>query len=292
MTRNALSSMLRSFKSKLEVIRVKWNKGLAAILIASIVLAACGSEEAEKEQVVEEQQVETLQAAEETAQFVAFVEAQMDDFVLDTELLAGYVTEGKLKEAQKLLPLTAMYMERMQPLAPQLELATQIRGEIIENQATSGFERLAFGLFNEKKTKGYEQVAQQLVIDIKALQVELSELEFDGQQLLSGSSAMIEDTLANRLPGSSDAHAEVYAVKAQTEAVEELVKIFMSRADTEKAAAVVEQTATLNEILTYYEVGKEDYVNYSFFTSTQKQELSDALQAVNNAWQELVETIK
>ena len=90
----------------------------------------------------------------------------------------------------------------------------------------------------------------------------------------------------------SYAGSHVYDVKANAEAVEQIVKIFMSRADAEQAADVTEKLAGLNDALAYYEVGKEDYVNYSYFTNKQKQELIDAVSDVHEALKKMNESIE
>ena len=274
---------------------MKNNKKLIAALLAGSVLAACGQKE--EEQVAEpvEQQEVAIDVATEAEQFKAFAMAQMDDFVADTELLAQQIGEGKLEEAQKLYPLVTMYYERMQPLAANFaELDAKINGELVEgNEAeATGFKRIAYGLFIEKKTAGYEEVANELVANVKALQTELESIDVSENNVLASAITMFDEMATNRLTATSIANNEVYAVKAQKEAVEELVKIFMPRVSTESAATTTEAITALNDVVAYYEVGKEDYVNYSFFTTQQKEELIAAVVAVKEALEKMKETLK
>ena len=274
---------------------MKNSKKLLAVLLAVSVLAACGQKE--EEQVAEpvEQQEVAIDVAAEAEQFKAFAVAQMDDFVADTELLAQHIGEGKLEETQKLYPLVTMYYERLQPLTPYLaELDVQINGELVEGKEAeaTGFQRLAYGLFTEKKTAGYEEVAKELVANVKALQTELEALDVSENNVLASAVTMLDDMASNRLTATSMANNEVYVVKAQTEATEELVKIFMQRVSTNSAAATTETIAALNDAVAYYEVGKEDYVNYSFFTTQQKEELLAAVKKVASALQEMADSLK
>jgi iron uptake system component EfeO len=272
------------------------KKGLAAVILATAALAACGSEkanEAEEEQVVKEE----IDLSSEAEQFRTFAIEQMEPFITDAEMLAGFVKGGELEEAQKLYPLVRMYYERLQPMKASLaELDAQIDTPITagkEEEAT-GFRRLEFGLFEQKKTAGYEAVAEELAANIKKLNEELPSVALDGQQLLDNTESMLAQVIDEQLADKevSYAGAQIYEVKANTEAVEEIVKIFMTRADSEQAAAVTEKVEELNEIIAYYEIGKEDYVNYSLFTSTQKEELVDALSAVQHALKKMIESIK
>lgn len=272
------------------------SKKIMVILLATSILAACGEkkEEAAVEPVEQQQEVKVEVAAEANA-FKAFASAQMDDFVKDTQLLATLVKEGKLEEAQKLYPLVTMYYERMQPITSSFEeLDRKINGPLTAGKESegTGFERLAFGLFEEKKTAGYEEVTQQLVTDVKELQQALPTTDITQTNVLASSVAELDQFVKQRLTNTSVANNEVYLAKAQTETTEEVVKIFMQRTSAESAAKATEAISDLNEVIAYFEVGKEDYVNYSFFTSTQKEELSSAFTNVQTALQQMNETLK
>lgn len=273
---------------------MKWKKGLAMMLFASVMLAACGSdEEPAKEDKVVEQEVEAVDLSRENEQFRTFATEQAADFVADTELLASHVKDGKLEEAQKLFPLVTMYYERLQPLNGSFpELHTAIYAPVEDGKAVTGFQQLAYGLFTEKKTVGYSEVAEQLVVDVKQLVEQLPTLDVAQYDLLMQTVVMLDETLKGRLATNSAADTEIYAVKAQAEAIEEIVKLFMARVDGEKAAKVIDATTALNEVVSFYELGKEDYIKYSLFTNTQKQELVDAVMNVQDAFKDMTATVK
>lgn len=276
---------------------MKNAKKLMAVLLVASVLTACNSKEEETVAPIEpvEQEEVKIEVAAEADQYKAFVAGQMDDFVKDTDLLASLVKEGKLEEAQKLYPLVTMYYERMQPIVPEFEdLDEKINASLEKGKESegSGFARLAFGLFNEKKTVGYEEVAEKLATDVKELKTQLSTIDVTQNNVLALTVEMFDRFANERLTNGSDANNEVYAAKAQTEVAEEIVKIFMSRTTPESAAKATERIGALNETIAYYEVGKEDYVNYSFFTSKQKEELTTAINNVKDALQQMNDTLK
>ena len=273
------------------------KKGLAVILLATTTLAACGSnpEDGKEEEVLEEEVVQ-IDLSAEVADYLAYATAQMPDFLADSKLLASYVNEGKLEEAQKLFPLVTMYYERLQPMTASFsELDAKINSPLVEGEEAeaTGFEKIAYGLFSEKTTKGYEAVAEGLVTNIQTLEQQLPELEIKDQQFVNDAVAMMDELVTTRLTAEGSlANAEVYATKATTEAIEELTEILMTRADSEKAAKVVEATAALNDVVAYYEVGKEDYINYSYFTKTQKEEFLTAVTEVRDAFNAMVQSIQ
>lgn len=274
---------------------MKWKKGLAALLFASVALAACGAEEeATTEEAVEEQEV-TIDTSKENDQYRTYITAQMPDFIADAQLLVAHMEEGKLAEAQKLFPLVTMYYERLQPLVGSLDkIDTAINGPIKEGKEANatGFAKLAHGLFVEQKTDGYVADAKKLVADMKSLEKQVAEVNLEKYNILDGTADMLHATINDRLTKNNVADTELYAVKAQSEAVEELVKIFMARADAAAAAEVVEATAALNDVLAFYEIGKEDYIKYSLFTNAQKAELTDAVKAVDRSFLAMVATIQ
>lgn len=274
---------------------MKNSKKLMTALLAVSVLAACGQKE--EEQVAEpvEQQETTIDVSAEAEQFKSLLAGQMDSFVTDTELLASAIKEGKLEDAQKLYPLVTMYYERLQPLTPSFEeLDEKINGDLVEGKEmdTSGFQRIAYGLFAEKKTAGYEVIADELVANVKALQAEFATIDISENNVLASGVTMFQDMANNLLTSPSIAGNEVYAVKAQTETAEDLMEVFVPRVSTESADAASKAITALNEIVAYYEVGKEDYVNYNLFTTKQEQELITAVTDVEKALQQMNDSIK
>lgn len=274
---------------------MKNSKKIMTALLAVSVLAACGQKEEEQKAEPVEQQEAVIDVSAEAEQFKSLLAGEMDSFVTDNELLATAINEGNLEDAQKLYPLVTMYYERLQPLAPSFqELDEKINGDIVEGKETdtTGFQRIAYGLFGEKKTAGYEGIAEELVADVKSLQADFATIDVSETNVLASAVTMFQDMANNRLTSPSIAGNEVYAVKAQTDAAEDLMEVFVPRVSTESAEAASNAITKLNEIVAYYEVGKEDYVNYNLFTTKQEQELITAVTNVEAALQQMNESIK
>lgn len=274
---------------------MKKSKKLMTALLAVSVLAACGQKEEEKVAEPVEQQETSIDISAEAEQFKSLLAGQMDSFVIDTELLATAIKKGKLEDAQKLYPLVTMYYERLQPLTPSFpELDEKINGNLVkgEETETTGFQRIAYGLFDEKKTAGYEEIAEELVADVKKLQANFATIDVTENNVLASAVTMFKEMANPRLTEPSVSGNEVYAVKAQTEAAEDLMEVFVPRVSTESADTATKEITALNEIVAYYEVGKEDYVNYNLFTAKQEQELITAVTNVQKALQQMNDSIK
>lgn len=274
---------------------MKNSKKIMTALLAVSVLAACGQKEEEQKAEPVEQQEAVIDVSAEAEQFKSLLAGEMDSFVTDIELLATAINEGKLEDAQKLYPLVTMYFERLQPLAPSFqELDEKIKGDIVEGKETdkTGFQRIAYGLFGEKKTAGYEGIAEELVADVKSLQADFATIDVSETNVLASAVTMFQDMANNRLTSPGIAGNEVYVVKAQTDAAEDLMEVFVPRVSDESAEDASNAITKLNEIVAYYEVGKEDYVNYNLFTTKQEQELITAVTNVEAALQQMNESIK
>ena len=264
---------------------MKRFKSVAALFVTASLLVACSNEEKVEQSVKEseEQELLPIDAKMEAGKFVSYAIEQNKQFILDTQLLASLASENKLEEAQKLYPIVAAYAQRMKPLM--LQLNTK------DEAMTSALLEIEKELFEQTSVKNVVPSATALTDTLTSVQEELVKLSPDARMLLSNTNLMLSQTIES-LSSTSLANAEVYFVKAQTEAIEQLVAAFMTKGDATAAAKVVEQAAALNEVVAYYEVGKEDYVNYSFFTTTQKEELIKAVEALQNAWTAFENTVK
>lgn len=259
------------------------RKGLALVLASSLLLAACGTSEVavestpKKEAPVAEVQSEL---AAQNEQFRTYANAQMTEFVADAQLLAAQIHDGKLAEAQKLYPLVAMYEERIAPL--QGAVTTSISGD---------FTALAKGLYTDKNTASIKEAATTFVKHVETLATEIAKADVKDYSVVNAAQQHVSNMLANRLTTNTPADDEVYRLQAMREMLDEIVKIYMAKADAIKAGEVVQATAALKEVLAFYAIGKEDYIKYSLFTNAQKEELTTAVTNVKQAFDAMLATM-
>ena len=278
---------------------MKKNKWLVAVTMTSaLFLAACGTDEAEEtkepsEEVVEQ---EVIDLAKEAETFKAYASEQMPLFVEDLKLLKQQLDENKLEDAQKLYPLVRMHVERLQPLKSSFadEFAV-LDGKMAKGKEAeiAGFAKVEQALFADQSASA---AASELVAVIQAAEDLTAKLEtekLDGMQMLEDAEAMLASA-EKQLNGSevSFVAIDVYEVKANVEAVEQMVAAFMSRAETATAAKLTEQTVAFNKVVEFYEIGKEDYIKYDIFTNAQKTELVDAVKNVQTAFVAMKDSIK
>lgn len=272
------------------------KKSIVVMMTASmLVLAACGSNKEEKPKVIE--QVIPADLTEATTAYKTEVLTQMTPFLEDIMLLEQYINEDKLEDAKKLYPLVHMYVERLQPLKTSFsDKFAEIDAVLQEGKELDGkgFHAVEYSLFEAQATADIKDVVAALVKDVKELTNELAQSQLDGQDVLNGTSAMLQETIERKLAGTGTSYAstQVYDVKATVEGTLQVVDAFKKRAGETETNALASKLTAVNEVIAYYEVGKEDYVNYSFFTSTQKQELMQAMTEVKEAFDAFNQSIK
>lgn len=272
------------------------KKSIVVMMTASmLVLAACGSNKEEKPKVIE--QVIPADLTEATAAYKTEALTQMTPFLEDIMLLEQYINEDKLEDAKKLYPLVHMYVELLQPLktsfSDKFEVidAALLEGKELDG---NGFHAVEYSIFEAEATAGIKDVMAALVKDVKELTNELAQSQLNGQDVLSGTSLMLQETIERKLAGTeiSYAYTQVYDVKATVEGTLLVVDAFKQRAGDKETNAIASKLTAVNEVIAYYEVGKEDYVNYSFFTSEQKKELMQAMTEVKEAFDAFKQSIK
>lgn len=267
---------------------------MAGIALSVLTLAACNKDEETKEQP---EAVEKIDFTDAASSYKAEVMPILTSFVEDVTLLQTYIQEGKVEEATKLYPLVHMYVERLQPLhgnfSEQFKMidAPIEKGKELE---AGGLHAIEYALFEKKDTTIVNDIAAKLVEDVTAFTSTAAITSLDGQAILWDAQAMLKDTVEKTLTGvtANLANAQVYDVQANLEAIQTVMKTFSIHADKESEKKLQEQLNVALEVVAFFEVGKEDYVNFSYFTNKQKQDLIDAFKATKAAFDEYIRMMK
>lgn len=275
---------------------MKKHKWLAAVTMTSaLFLAACGTDKTEdtKEEVVEQ---EVIDLAKEADTFKAYAVEQMPLFVEDLKLLKQQLDENKLEDAQKLYPIVRMHVERLQPLKSSfVDEFALLDGKAAKGKEAdvAGFTKVEQALFADKSASAASSELDAVVKAAEDLSSKLETAKLDGMKVLEDAEQMLNDAEKQLNGGETSFIAiDVYEVKANVEAVEQLVPAFMGRADTTAAAKLTEEAVAFNKVVEFYEIGKEDYIKYDIFTNAQKTELIDAVKNVKVAFEAMKDSIK
>ena len=267
---------------------------MAGIALSVFTLAACNNEEEAKEQSEAVVEIDYTSAA---SSYKAEMMPILTSFVEDATLLQTYIQEGNVEEATKLYPLVHMYVERLKPIRGNFtEQFEKIDTQVVDGKEleAGGLHAVEYALFIKKDVAGVTNIAAQLVEDVTALTSEAATTTLDGKVILSDASMMLKDAVEKTLSSDKDnlANSQVYDVQANLEAIGLVMKAYAPHAEENSEKALQEQLDKTLEAVAYYEVGKEDYVNFSYFTNKQKQDLISAFNATKEAFDKYIRLMK
>lgn len=267
---------------------------LASMTALSLMtLAACG----DKEEKVEEVEVTQVDYSEAVSAYKSEVMPLLTNFVEDATLLQTQINAGDLESATKLYPIVHMYVETLRPVASQFEeFYTQVDAPTTAGKELDqgGLHAIEYALMAKQDTTLATAPAADLVANVTAFTEQLAKANLDGEAMLNATNdalnVIVSDTLTGKEVNLSNAQA--YDLAATLQGVQMVKNSFASLATDEAAKNLDEAFNKASEAVAFYEVGKEDYVNFSYFTNTQKQELIDVFTELQEAYKAFVQSMK
>ena len=267
-----------------------------AISILTLLLGACGNDKksTEEKAKIEETTIDLTQPA---ADYKTTVLADLTAFVEDVKLLQTHINDSKLKEASELYPLLHMNLEKFKPLQNQfLDQFTSLDGPTEEGKELEGkgLHAIEYGLFVQKDVSGLSSLVADLVEAATELANEVSKAELSGEKLLASTENMLQFVVSDKLTAKEKniANTQVYDVKGNVDGVTQVMHAFQSNASKSTLETLEATLNTVNEEIAFYEVGKEDYVNFTYFTNKQKEQLLDQMNQLEEDFVAFKKSIK
>lgn len=275
---------------------------LSALLCLSLVVTACGNTTTSGKNAGQENKgnsaIATSTSAangdglspelkEEIDRYRTFVIDQCDQFVKATEAFTTAVKAGDLENAKKLYAPTRMYFERIEPIAESLgdfdPWIDAREGDVPENE-WRGFHRLEKALWVAQSTAGQEQVADQLLQDVKQLRVKVESVEIDTQMLVTGAVELLNEVSSSKVTGEEErySHTDLYDFAANVEGANEIYKALKPTLEKKNATLekeIATRFAELDKELDPYRKDK-DFMLYTELNKDQTKKLSQAIDAL------------
>lgn len=265
------------------------KKSLSAMLMAgTILMVGCGTSEKAANDTTTEKV--TVDLTTEMGAYQSFAVEQMDQFLIETETFVQLFKEGKLEEAKALYPLARMYFERSEPIAESFgDLDPKIDGRLADIQEEglgeeqwTGYHKLEYALWVEGTNKGYEEVADQLLADVKQLYALVQTVEVTPDLMITGAVDLLNEVSTSKITGEEEiySHTDLYDFKANIEGAEKIFEILRDKIDAKDpnlVKALDEKFAAINELLAKHAVGDKDYKSFEQLTEADTQELATAV---------------
>ncbi len=269
----------------------KTSKLSVILLLLSILIVGCGSEETENavDNTGIQNSSEQVNLDKEIAAYKSFAEEQLDQFVIATEAFVEAVKAGNLEEAKELYAPARMFFERSEPIAesfgdldPRIDARLTDMEEEGEADEWSGYHKIEYGLWVEETTIGYEEVAEQLLKDVKELRAKVETVDVTAELMITGAVDLLNEVSTSKITGEEEiySHTDLYDFKANIEGAEKIFEIFkenLQKKDPKLVTTLEENFAVLNVLLADKEDGKGGYISYEALTAEDTKALSEAV---------------
>jgi iron uptake system component EfeO len=220
-------------------------------------------------------------------EYKAFVVEQTEQLVRDTSLFTSAVIAGNVEEAKELYAPARVPWERIEPIAESLgDLDPNIdarEGDVPEDE-WRGFHRLEEALWIDNTTEGQEDYALQLQADVETLQEEVSDLQLEPTDLVTGSIELLNEVSSGKITGEEERYSgtDLYDIQANVEgsqAAFEALQPMLKERDPDLVAEIDERFDAVYETLAPY---RDEYgwVPYTDVTEDERRQISQSIDAL------------
>ncbi len=146
----------------------------------------------------------------------------------------------------------------------------------------SGFHKIEKILWTENTTKGTEQIADQLLNDVKELRAKVPTVEVTGDLMVQGAVDLLNEVSTSKITGEEEifSRTDLYDFKANVEGAEKIYQILkpkLAQKDEKLVAELDKQFANVNALLDKYRVGENGYKAYTELSKQDTRELAEAV---------------
>lgn len=269
--------------------KMKLHTLSGVLLLSSSLLFGCSNSDqaSSAEKVKETTSTSDVALKGVTDEYRIYAITEIEEFVKATEAFTTAVKNGDLNKAKELYGPARMYYERAEPIAEvfgDLDPKIDAREGDVSASEWSGYHRIEKGLWMENTTKGYEQVADQLMKDVNLLRAKVETVDVTPDVLITGAVDLLNEVSTSKVTGEEDrySHTDLYDFAANVEGAEkifQLLKPTLEKKDKEVSTEIDARFDDVFKLLNQYKKG-DGYMLYTELTEAQVKELSQAIDAL------------
>lgn len=263
---------------------------IGACASISIVLFAAGCGDEEKPAAAEAQpRIElTPELEQAVTDYTSFVQEQTGLLVKRTEKFADAVKGGDIDQAKAQFTSAREPFEAIEPVAGSFgDLDPRIdsrENDAVEEQDWTGFHRIEKALWIANTTDGMDQVADQLVTDVKELQTKAKTVKLTPIDMTTGAVDLLGEVSKGKITGEEDrySHTDLYDFQANVDGARQVfvvLKPIIKQSDPELAKTIEIEFDHVYTALDGYKNGDE-YVSYTELGDSDTKKLSQAVDAL------------
>ncbi len=222
-------------------------------------------------------------------QYAAYVTDQSAILARRTAQFVAAVRAGNVTKAKQLYETSRIPYEKIEPVAESfgdLDPAIDAReNDVAEGDPWTGFHPLEKALWVSGLTAADDQLADQLLANVKRLQARVKQNTYDPVQLANGAVELLNEVSQSKITGEEErySHVDLTTFKANVDGAKDafdLLKPELEKTDPELADEVEQRFNDLYAALDKYKVKGDVYENYAKLNQQQRRELSQKVDAL------------
>lgn len=269
---------------------MKLLKVSGALVLSSSLLFGCSNTEksSSTEKTKETKSAQASPALDEVSkEYREYAIGEIEEFVKATEAFTTAVKNGDLEKARVLYAPARMHYERAEPIAEvfgDLDPKIDAREGDVPAEEWGGYHRIEKGLWIDNTTKGYEQIADQLMKDVNLLRAKVDTVEVTPDLLITGAVDLLNEVSTSKVTGEEDrySHTDLYDFAANVEGAEKIYQLLQPVLKEKNEDVSKEIQARFDDVYALLNQHKkgEGFKLYTELTEAQVKELSQAIDAL------------
>lgn len=225
-----------------------------------------------------------------TDEYARWVDDEARALVRRTAAFVAAIEGGDVERAKQLYEYTRIPYERIEPVAESfggLDPAIDARvNDVAPGDEWTGFHPLEKALWvNGKISAADRATAKQLLVDVKKLQRLTAENTYDPVVLANGAVELLNEVSQTKITGEEErySHTDLTDFKANVDGAHKafvLLEPALQNSDPELATEIERRFAAMYAALKPYEVSPNIYENYERVSESERQKLSQAVDAL------------
>ncbi|MGI5127239.1 iron uptake system protein EfeO [Pseudonocardia sp. CA-107938] len=225
--------------------------------------------------------------AEATAGYKRYVTSQIETLVVKTQEFVTAVKAGKVDEAKALFPVSRTYWERIEPVAESFgDIDPKVDGRDDGEPGVpfTGYHRIEKDLWLDGLKPDTNQMADNLLADMKDLQSRVATVEITPVQLANGAKELLDEVATGKITGEEDrySHTDLWDFKANVEGSQAAVAALrpvLDEKNKDLGPQLDQRFAAVEKLLEGYRAG-DGFKPYTALTDDDKKKMTEAVDAL------------
>lgn len=237
------------------------------------------------EQAKPEAKQVSVDLSAESAAYHEWVKGEIDALLSESQQFVQLLKEGKLEEAKAAYPKARVHFERSEPVAEVFgDLDPRIdnrKADLEQGEKWTGFHAIEEILWTKNTTEGTQELADQLIADIKELQSKIPSAKIDGKLMIEGAVDLLNEVSTTKITGEEEifSKTDLHVFQANVEGANKIFEILTPKLTEKDPALVKEIEGRFKDVYQLLDKHKENgnYKSYDKLSADDTKQLAEAI---------------